>query len=110
MTYREWVEANPEKRRRTQVAFELRKYDLTVEGYEALVAEQGGVCAICGSPVPSGREKRLSVDHDHKTGKLRGLLCGGCNRGLENFRDNPGFLRRAAEYLSSDSDRHSQTT
>lgn len=99
MTYRAWVEANPEKRRRTQMAFELRKYGLTVEEYEALAAEQGGVCAICGSSVLPGREKRLSVDHNHKTGKFRGLLCGGCNRGLENFRDNPELLRKAAEYL-----------
>jgi hypothetical protein len=61
---------------------------------------QGGRCAICGK-VP--RSRRLAVDHDHKTGEVRGLLCAsgdfGCNKGLGYFNDDPELLRRAYEYL-----------
>lgn len=56
----------------------LKKYGLSEEDYERLLAEQGGVCAICEEP-PSGRWKRLAVDHDHETGEVRGLLCITCN-------------------------------
>ena len=67
-------------------------------GYDALLASQGGGCAICGYRVkPGGR--RLNVDHDHKTDVVRGLLCHRCNRGLAFFRDRPGLLEAAAEYL-----------
>lgn len=50
-------------------------------------------CVICGS------EERLVVDHDHKTGKIRGMLCNHCNRGLGHFRDDPTLLEFAAQYL-----------
>lgn len=51
------------------------------------------LCAICGS------EEKLVVDHDHKTGKVRAMLCNHCNRGLGHFRDNPATLQNAIEYL-----------
>lgn len=54
-------------------------YSLTVEEYDALLASQGGVCAMCGKP-PA--KNRLAVDHDHETGRIRGLLCRGCNGAL----------------------------
>ena len=70
-------------------------------GFDALLASQGGGCAICGYRVkPGGR--RLNVDHDHKTGVVRGLLCARCNRGLGWFSDDPQRLKAAAVYLEEE--------
>lgn len=74
-----------------------RKYGITLEEYKAHLDRQGAVCAICRESCKSGR--RLSVDHDHSTGEVRGLLCGNCNKGLGNFRDNIQYLNRAIGYL-----------
>lgn len=76
-------------------------YGMTTTDYDHLHRKQGGVCAICGQPPrnTSKKTKRLHVDHDHKTGKVRGLLCDGCNRGLGGFRDSVGTLSNAIEYL-----------
>jgi len=73
------------------------KFGMTVEDYDRLLAEQGGVCAICGG-LPS-RTKHLHVDHCHETNRLRGLLCDACNLGLGKFKDSPETLERAAAYL-----------
>lgn len=73
-----------------------RTYGLTVEEYERLLASQGGVCAICGGPQTG---KNWHVDHDHATGKVRGILCSGCNTGLGAMRDDPAILRAAGDYL-----------
>ncbi len=83
-----------------------RLYDLTIDQYRAMLALQKGVCALCMRPETKksrkhGKVRDLSVDHDHKTGVVRGLLCGECNRGLGYFRDNPDALERAAAYLRS---------
>ncbi len=75
----------------------LRKlYGMTVEEYDALFKKQGGRCAICGN-IPNG--KALAVDHDHNTGRVRGLLCDDCNLGLGKFQDSPAILAKAALYL-----------
>jgi Recombination endonuclease VII len=71
-----------------------RRYGLTLEEFRAILARQGGVCAICGR---GGR--RLCVDHCHTTGKVRGFLCSPCNTGLGCYEDNPEFLRAASRYL-----------
>lgn len=78
-------------------------YGLSIEDYDALSVAQGGVCAICGG-LPYGgrvdaRKQFLSVDHDHVTGAVRGLLCDGCNTGLGQFKDDPDRLIAAIEYL-----------
>ena len=72
------------------------KYGITAEEYAAMLADQSGVCYICGGK--SGK-KRLAVDHDHKTGEVRGLLCKRCNRMLGYYRDNAESFERAATYL-----------
>lgn len=74
-----------------------RMFGMSIEEYEDKAKQQNNVCAICGGVCKSG--KRLAVDHDHKTGKIRGLLCGNCNGGLGKFQDNPELLIKAAEYL-----------
>ena len=90
---------NPEPDRTTRRRSHLRKYyGLTLEQYDALLASQGGCCAICENPKPEA-EKSWHVDHDHQSGKVRGLLCGACNRGLGHFKDNPNLLLAAADYV-----------
>lgn len=77
-------------------------YGITVDDYNALLEEQGEVCAICRRPehvVSRGKLKPLSVDHDHATGRVRGILCHECNVGLGKFGDVPELLRVAADYL-----------
>lgn len=73
-----------------------RRYGITEVQYQAILAYQGGVCAIC-----EGRRRyRLLCDHDHKTGKLRGLLCKRCNRQLlPALKDDPVMADRAVGYL-----------
>lgn len=75
-----------------------KKYGLTITQYEAMLADQSGGCAICGTK-PDG--KRLAIDHCHTTGKVRGLLCAPCNWGLGYFRDNTNLLHKAVKYLNS---------
>src|SRR5438445_9289465 len=64
---------------------------LSKEEYDAMSEYQRGVCAICGKEPTDG--ERLAVDHDHATGRVRGLLCRGCNTGLGHFTDDPSRLR-----------------
>ncbi len=79
-----------------------RMFGMAIEEYEQKAQEQGNVCAICKGLCKSG--KRLAVDHDHKTGKIRDLLCGNCNGGLGKFQDDPELLIKAAEYLRKHND------
>lgn len=69
------------------------RYGLTFDQVEAMRAAQGGACAVCK------RLRKLVVDHDHVTGKVRGLLCNGCNTVLGKMGDDPAMLRAAAAYL-----------
>lgn len=80
---------------RDQIALRTieKKYGLTPEQFDDLKKKQEDRCAICGDPAP------LSVDHDHQTNEVRGLLCRKCNWGLGQFRDDPALLLKAAEYL-----------
>lgn len=91
---RAWQKANPEKR----FAAELRRnFGITPGDYRAMLAAQGGVCAICRKPEKI--RQRLAVDHDHATGKVRGLLCRDCNTSLGKFGDSLEILRNAVAYL-----------
>lgn len=72
------------------------KYGLSENEHLALIKEQNNLCAICGG---KDAGKVLCVDHNHTTGAVRGLLCGNCNVGLGNFRDNPKILESAIAYL-----------
>ena len=77
-----------------------KRYNLSLEKYRSILARQGGVCAICGEQERAGW-RRLSVDHDHETMKVRGLLCRRCNSSIGLLKDNPELLKRAIQYLES---------
>jgi hypothetical protein len=77
----------------------LRKYGLTLAAYEELVLWQGARCAIC--PTAHTDQDPLHVDHCHSTGKVRGLLCGPCNRALGLMKDDTDRLGAAIRYLNS---------
>lgn len=82
-----------------------REYGITEEEYQRQHTAQGGLCVICRQPETKmlhGGIMRLSVDHNHATGKVRKLLCQACNVGLGSFKDDPVLLRAAADYLESD--------
>ena len=94
-----WIKNNPEGQSAIALRSRLKyKYGLSLDQYNQMLTEQGG-CAICGTTEPGGKYGRFHVDHDHKTGEVRGLLCNGCNVGLGHFRDHPERLNKAAEYL-----------
>lgn len=82
-----------------------KTYGLTVADYERMLAEQGGLCAICRQPERRRKRKRyLCIDHDHATGVIRGLLCHGCNAGLGHARDDVDVLRAMIAYLERKKD------
>jgi hypothetical protein len=90
---------NPELARRQDIARTARRYGLTPDAREALLAFQGGVCAICGRDPADGFSRRYHIDHDHKTGIVRGILCASCNVALGGFKDDPVRLAAAIRYL-----------
>lgn len=95
-TMARWRRDNPQRYEAAQRADKLRNYGLTLAEYDARLAEQGRVCAICRQP--QGRGWDLAVDHDHATGAVRGLLCGKCNVAPGLLRDDPDLLwRKPAE-------------
>jgi recombination endonuclease VII len=82
------------------------KYGLTLEQFNKMVEDQNGLCAICGSPETAkhnrgkGKVRRLSIDHNHVTEKIRGLLCSNCNHMIGSARESLPILKAAIDYLS----------
>jgi hypothetical protein len=77
-------------------------FGITLEEYNSMLDAQSGVCAICNQAEThkrNGKLKALAVDHDHKTGKIRGLLCSDCNTGIGKLKDSRKILLSAAKYL-----------
>jgi hypothetical protein len=74
----------------------LRKHGLSASEYNEMLISQGNVCAICGKPP---NEKIMAVDHDHKTGQIRGLVHRKCNLAIGLLDDDPEIIRLAADYL-----------
>lgn len=91
---------NPEQAKKSAREWKRRmryaEIGISEEGYQELFKRQGGRCAICERKVKT----RLSVDHDHKTGRVRGLLCVTCNQGLGYFKDDASTLHRAIAYVT----------
>lgn len=78
-------------------------YGLTTEAFDAMVASQGGGCAICGIKPETGVPKtRMVVDHCHKTNTVRGILCNLCNTAIGKFHDNVSKLESAIRYLKNE--------
>ena len=108
-----WYHANKQRAKEGHTNRRLAAFGLTAEGYAALLAAQGGVCAICKQPPKVsarwGTPERLRVDHDHSCCPpnracvkcIRGLLCAACNLALGSFEDDPARLRAAADYLDT---------
>jgi Recombination endonuclease VII len=88
-------ESNKGKRRNKNAT--LKRYGLTIEEYDRLLTAQDGVCAICKCINENGRD--LSVDHDHTTGIVRGLLCQKCNSAIGLLKDDIRLVYRAVVYL-----------
>lgn len=96
--YLRWVTNNPDRHKAIQKRSRLwRAFGLTMENYFGMLEGQQGVCAICKQPPKEGTF--LAVDHNHQTGKIRGLLCWRCNSSMGKFNDDARLIRRAAEYL-----------
>lgn len=94
---KEYRRTNPEKVSKWNRKANLKiKYGLTVEEHSAILASQDGQCAICWN------EPATHTDHDHSTGRVRGLLCSKCNLGLGLFGDDPARLEAASLYLKEE--------
>ena len=75
----------------------VRKYGLTLRKFFRMISDQCGRCKICGKKLDMGRHTH--IDHCHTTGKVRGILCRGCNLGLGNLKDSVDILEKAIQYL-----------
>jgi hypothetical protein len=95
----QWLYSKTEVALKNQRKHALRtKYGMSIEDYDKMLSAQNGVCGICRQP--SKRKNGLfDVDHDHKTGKVRGLLCHGCNTLLALAGDSAELLKRTAAFL-----------
>ena len=87
----------------------MKEFGITVEQYDAMLAEQNGVCAVCKQPESlihhlTQKPSPLSIDHCHSSGKVRQLLCNRCNTTLGKVADNPDLLEKLAAYLRRHSD------
>jgi hypothetical protein len=95
-----WRAANPRKKKNIALR---RDFDITLEQYEGYLFEQNNKCKICQQPetvkTKDGKVKDLAVDHNHLTGKVRGLLCQSCNVALGLIKDNPDIAIKLSEYL-----------
>lgn len=99
---REWYHKNKHKHKHKEKIKNRRtwlkiQYGMTLQDYDAMLAKQGGVCAIHRGP--NNINQPFHVDHDHKTGKVRGLLCNNCNTILGHAKDSILVLEAAIRYL-----------
>lgn len=79
-----------------KLRMKVSRYGLTVAQYNAMLVASKGNCQLCGKPLP---KTRINIDHDHKTNKVRGLLCVRCNSGIGFFFDDPAYMRQAIAYI-----------
>lgn len=80
----------------------MDRYGITLDEYEAMEVAQNGCCASCGDAKKPGR--KLDIDHDHKTGRVRGLLCGKCNRAFGMLNDDPERVMALVAYALTHTD------
>jgi len=79
-----------------------RTYGITIGDYDRMFVKQSGVCKICGTDNPGTNKGRFAIDHNHETGKVRGLLCYSCNVGIGHLKDDPFILLSAFKYLKNE--------
>lgn len=77
----------------------FRRYGITMQQYRSMWLRQSGACAICKQPERTERNRLLTIDHDHVTGQVRGLLCSQCNRAIGLLQDDPKIIATAAQYV-----------
>jgi len=97
----EQVKVSNEKQRLYQARKRFDKYGITEDDYNNMFVFQNGKCAICGNH-QSELKSPLHIDHNHKTGKVRGLLCAACNMGIGQLQDDIENLRCAILYLNKE--------
>jgi hypothetical protein len=98
---RMYRERDKDRYRRNTRRTQLRvNYGITPDDLNGMITSQGGVCAICQRSLDSSTKWLIPhVDHDHKTGKVRALLCGRCNAAIGLFDDNTAVIRASADYI-----------
>ena len=93
-----WLLEHPDRSDELDLMVRVRRYGLTLDQYRQMVVQQNGLCCICDRSFGRG-----DIDHDHVTGRVRGILCHACNIGVGAFQDNPAILQRAILYISATS-------
>ena len=98
--HRRWKRKHKAKAKVLQARRDIKKRGITAELYDQMAAAQNGCCAICRRPEQHSTKTRLSIDHCHKTKRIRGLLCSLCNQGLGCLGEDPQRLMAAIEYIA----------
>ncbi len=98
--HKQWAEKNKGRCKILNRKTNLAQYGITLAEYDELFEKQNGNCAVCGLPEIT---RRLSVDHNHETNEIRGLLCSKCNFFIGLAQENPDILNKAIDYLVSNS-------
>lgn len=93
---RQWHKDHPRRVRGHQIKY---RYGITIDQYDAMISDQGGICAICGTSDPETKHGNFYVDHCHATGAVRGLLCRVCNWLVGAAKDDVYILQTAIAYL-----------
>lgn len=101
--YHSKYDSHPQRKLKVRNRSLKKNYGITLADYEAMLAAQGGVCAICGTNKPGGSRSVFNVDHCHVSGKVRKLICFACNAGLGCFKDDKATLISVLAYLTSHS-------
>lgn len=98
-----WRRKYPERQALNARRYSLRKFGITPDIYDTMLAQQQFCCAICNSHQTEFK-RRFAVDHDHKTGKVRALLCDNCNKGIGCLKESPAVLEAAISYIKKHRD------
>jgi len=94
-----YLKAHPKLKKEYNLKY---NYGLSITEFDNLLLAQDNKCPICGQPLDLQNPHNVNVDHDHLTGKVRGILCRNCNLAIGFLRDNPEYAKRASEYLERD--------
>ena len=102
-THKEKIKAYRFNHKEKNKKYHLKSlYGLSLTDFDNLLLAQNNKCPICGQPLDLQKPKNVVVDHSHKTGKVRGILCSNCNKALGFLKDNPEYAYNASIYLESD--------